>query len=109
MKTIANGTTLKEVFDKVYVSQVIPYRIAVTSKRGLLALSKRKGSLDGIPDDLLGKKVWLTFVSEGKYVDPYYDPLRDSNELFWEICVKEEGEQNVQGAKKNSQAFADSI
>lgn len=96
MKTIANGTTLKKVFDKVYASQVIPYRIAVTSKRGLLALSKREGSLDGIPKDLLTNKVWLAYVIEGKYVDPNYAPLKGSEEVFWEICIEED-----KGGNKN--------
>lgn len=88
--TMEPNTTVQDLFNHAFATQIIPYRIAVTGRHGLIAISNTEGSLKGIPEDVRKKQVRLAYVIEGKYVDPFYEPLKDSEELFWEICTKED-------------------
>lgn len=88
--------TVQELFEKVYKTQRIPYRVVVSRNDFKYAVSGKTGSLEGIPEEMRQGEVILAFVIEGKYIDPYERILKDSEEMFWEMCTDTERKVNAQ-------------
>lgn len=80
--------TVQELFEKVFKEQRIPFRVVVSRNDFKYAISDKPASLDGIPEEMQQGKVILAFVTEGKYIDPKGEILKDSEELFWEMCTE---------------------